>query len=92
MFQKTRAVLGERAHAVLEVEKVLYLSYFIVYYILLRGRGLFILILYVYIVEGYIILFVHAISLTGKLIGAGSGRVYSGCDWQPPRLAQTPLV
>ena len=29
--------------------------------------------------------FPHAISLTGKLIGAGSGRVYSGRYWQPPR-------
>ena len=32
--------------------------------------------------------FVHAVSLTGKLIGAGSGRVYSGRCRQPPRLAQ----
>ena len=34
----------------------------------------------------------HAISLTGKLIGAGSGWVYSGRCWQPPRLAQASLV
>ena len=34
----------------------------------------------------------HAMRLTGKLIGAGSGRVYSGRYWQPPRLAQVSLV
>ena len=34
----------------------------------------------------------HAISLTGKLISAGSGRVYNGRCRQPPRLAQVSLV
>ena len=34
----------------------------------------------------------HAVGLIGKLIGAGSGRVYNGRCRQPPRLAQVSLV
>ena len=44
---------------------------------------------YIYI---YIYMCFHAISPTGKLIGAGSGRVYNGRCRQPPRLAQASLV
>ena len=39
-----------------------------------------------------VLFFPHAISLTRKHIGAGSGRVYSGRCRQPPRLAQISLV
>ena len=47
--------------------------------------------IHIYIYIYIYIFFPHAISLTGKLIGAGSGRVYNGRCRQPPRLAQVSL-
>ena len=63
---------------------------------LLISLSLLVLIIMIIIISSssssLVCLCVHAISLTGKLIGSESGRVYSGRCWQPPRLAQISLV
>ena len=47
--------------------------------------------MYIHLILYLSCFFVNAVSLTGQLIGAGSGRVYSGRYWQPLRLAQNSL-